>query len=121
MNEFDRYDQEILDERIILRAKRTDPLIGDWVMFPDGHTERVGYVWPEGMQTSYRGFFQLCESGDGNFSGALNGSIKMEHFTDSGMTRPGRFWFFHHDIWQADNEVDCEVLCRVWHCDCLRD
>lgn len=102
-------------------GKETDPLVGDWVDFPDDHTERVSYVWQDSLNTSDGGSFHLCERGDGVFSGPLNGSIKLEHFTDSGMTRPGWFWLYHHNVWHAYNAVHCRAPCRVWNCDCLRD
>jgi hypothetical protein len=120
MNKLDEYDEEILADRVFLRGQRTDPLIGDFVLFPDSHSERVSHVRSDGLQTSEAGDFQLCEDGDGGFSGTRNPSIKMEHFADSGTTRLGRFWICHHNMWQALDEIDCQVPCRIWKCDCLR-
>jgi hypothetical protein len=120
MKRLDEHERRILAERVKLRRQRTDPLVGDWVDFPDGHSERIGYVWSDGLQTSETGDFYLCETGNGSFSGNLNHVIGMKHFADTEKTRPGRFWVFYHDVWTAHGGVHCEVPCRVWRCDCMR-
>lgn len=117
---FDSCDREMLTERTTLRGQRTDALIGDFVAFPDGHLERIAYIWNNGWETSGGGSFYLSETGNGWFTGEANRAIEVEHFADSGITRPGHFWFFSHDLWISHNGVECEAPCRVWLCDCLR-
>lgn len=115
--EFDQKDQELLDARIAARAQYSEPLNGDFVIFPTGEVERFSHIYDDGdAQTSpeWAGSFYLFGNGCASFSGGLNPSIPRESLAPTDETRPGRFWFFHHDHSGAHRGVDCIAPCRVW-------
>jgi hypothetical protein len=131
----DPKDIGLLNERQTKRLANPLPLEGDWVEFADGVTRRISYVWfgdaqshppSGGVQTSDAtsdrgrringGSWHLQSSGNGNFSGGLYGSVPVNTLTDTGETRPTRFWFFHRDHWTAHNAVHVDVNVRVWQC-----
>jgi len=116
--EFDAYDAELLARRIAARARLPGPLVGDFVVFSDGVVHRLSYSWldcePPSIQTSEHGSFYLCWHGDADFSGGLNPAIPMSTITDTGETREGAFWFFHHDHAAPHYGVGVEVPCKVY-------
>lgn len=119
----DEQDQIILNDRIARRAKLGEctPLVGDWVIFPDSHHERISHDWwGESLQTSHGGSFHLCKNGNGDFSGGLNSAIARQHFSDTGVVKEAYFWFFHHGFSTAHNGVDVYFPVKVWKCDVLR-
>lgn len=119
----DERDAKILAQRAELLGLRTEPQQGDWVTFADGTERRVSHVWDfpadsEGpriysIQTSDGGSWYL---GDGyvSFSGALHPGVSGDTFSDTGTTRPGAVWIFHHDYHTAHNGVEVEIDFRVW-------
>lgn len=115
MNEhLDARDAEILASRVAaLDARDPAPRCGDYVVFSDGVTRRVSYVWPDGVQTSAGGSWHLG-NGACSFSGSLYRSTPLDALQLTEEKRPGRVWFFHHDHWTAHNGVDAEVLFRVY-------
>ncbi len=120
---FDERDAEIVARRAAAMSLNTRPQSGDWVIFADGTERRVSHVWDwaadddgpalYSIQTSDGGSWYL---GDGNasFSGSLHPGTPGETFTDTGETRPGSVWVFHHDIHRAHNGVGAMVEFRVW-------
>jgi hypothetical protein len=90
-------------------------------VFPDRHAERFSRDRGDSLQTSRRGRYYLCETGQGSFLGGLNSAISRKHFRLTKRTMNGRFWFFHHDCWMADNEVEVEIPCGVYECDVLHN
>jgi flavin-dependent dehydrogenase len=119
----DERDSEILARRAGLVASRIEPQSGDWVIFADGVERRVSHVWDwpadsdgprvYSIQTSDGGSWYL---GDGyaSFSGGLHPGVSGDTFSDTGTTRPGGVWIFHHDYHTAHNGVDVEIDFRVW-------
>ena len=89
------------------------PRVGDYVIMPDGTYERAAYVWPEGIQTCKSGSFALA-NGYASMSGSLNPSIPKEKFRNTGRTKEGHFWTFHHNSWCADNAIGIRTGCRVF-------
>lgn len=121
--EFDDRDAAILAERQAAFDKREGPRCGDFVIFPCGTTRRIAHVWKwdasdEGpavhdLQTSVGGSFYFGE-GYMSFSGTLYQSIPASALVDTGETREGLCWFFHHDWSQAHNGVYTHARCRVY-------
>lgn len=114
-------NDELLARRSKQREDATEPLVGDFVLFPDPEAqdgvrrERIAHDWGEdlGVQTAPGGSIYL---GDGyaSFSGTLNPTIPTKSLRDTGEVRPGRFWFFSGDHARADNGIDVEAPCRVY-------
>lgn len=49
-----------------------------------------------------------------DFSGSLDPSIRKSELEDTGKTREGACWFFHHNHVEAHNAVHTTVPCRVY-------
>ena len=110
----DDKDERILQERVEAWDKRPAPRVGDYIMFSDGVMHRFSHDWDEwGLQTSKDGSFYF---GDGymSFSGGLNPPILREKVLNSGETKKGQAWFFHHDWAHAHSAVFVMVDCRVF-------
>ena len=117
-------DNSHLDERNAeiaakLAARHEDaangrPRVGDFVIMPGGTEQRCSHAWPDGMQTSQGGSFCIHGGIEASFSGGLNRDRLWEYFKPTGETRPGRFWFFSHNIVGAGRAVDVYLPCRVF-------
>lgn len=112
----DERDLELLNERQARRLDIASPLEGDYIEFADGVARRASYVDEDVVQTSAGGSWHLAAGGSGSFSGALDPSVPRDTLHDTKTTRPGQFWFFHHDWRQANNAVYALVNVRVWSC-----
>lgn len=106
-------NEELLARRIAMRDEEDGPRVGDYVIFPDGTTNRFSYDWGESVQTSPGGSWYL---GDGytSFSGALDPPVPKESLKDTGESQVGRFWFFDGNYARAGGGVNVEVPCRVY-------
>ncbi len=119
---FDDRDAAILEQRTIAYDKRQGPRVGDFVIFADGVTRRVSYIWDwdsdddTSVQTSDGGSYYL---GDGyvSMSGGLYIGVPGKSLTLTDEVRDGRAWFFHHDYHTAHNGVDVSLPFRVFTCD----
>lgn len=118
--EFDERDQSLLDERMAKLDKIGGPRVGDWVIFADGTERRISYVWPASdlpdVQTSNDGGGWSLNSEYPSYSGGLFSAVFRSTLTDTGETRPGQVWLFHHDLWTAHNGVYTSVAFRVFRC-----
>lgn len=111
----DDRDAQILADRVQEWNKRAGPRVGDWLIFADGVMHRFSHDWEEhGLQTSKGGSFYLDDNGYASFSGGLNPCVPRDKVLNSGQTRLGRFWFFHHDYMTAHAAVNVELTCRVF-------
>jgi hypothetical protein len=113
----DQKDNQILRRRFAAWEAIKGPRMGDYVIYPDGHSERISYDWGSKVQTSDAKFgssFYLEECGYVSFSGGLNPPVPKNKLRETGRTLDGAFWFFHQDWWQADNGVGFELPCRVF-------
>ncbi|WP_299846370.1 hypothetical protein [uncultured Paracoccus sp.] len=90
------------------------PVVGDFVIMPDGSLERCCHATEYGMQTTEGGSFNVMRGGTASYSGGLNKPRLWEGFKPTGETRPGRFWFFSHGKAGAGRGVDCFLPCRVF-------
>lgn len=114
-NHLDDRDRAILKERAAAREAITGrPRVGDFVIMPNGVERRCAYAWDDGMQTSDGGSYYLNSNGTASMSGGLYPSQLWEYFRDTGEVKPGRFWFFSHNVSGAGRGVDVMAPCRVY-------
>ena len=117
---FDFRDAESLAERVAAWQSRNGPRVGDYVIMPDDELRRFTYDWSRfdgGIQTTCNGLsgsFFISRNGYADYSGGLEGAIPHERLIDTGETRPGSFWFFHHEHAKAHNGVHVQIDCRVY-------
>ncbi len=118
----DELDAEILADRAEKVHARTEPGTGDFLLMPNGDYKRIAHTWDfrDGSPVSYQptwrgdGSFYLTEAGTLSYSGGLNEGIDRDRLTDASRRRPGKVWFFHHNISRAHNGVDTFVNFKVW-------
>jgi len=113
----DPEDNEILKKRLTALNENPGPRVGDFVfMKGEDKPRRFTYDWGEGIQTTDYGAGGSFYLGDGyvSFSGGLSPSIDKKALLNSGQTRLGRVWFFHHNYACADNGVETEIPFRVF-------
>lgn len=120
MPTFDDQDAAILTERVAAFDAVTGPRVGDYVVFADGIQRRISYIWGDGqetssVQTSDGGSYYLG-NGYVSMSGSLYSGVKPETLTDTGETKHGGVWFFHHDYATAHNGVETTMPFRVFAC-----
>lgn len=115
--DFDEKDIEIARGRLSTWNERQGPRVGDWVDMLDGTQRRFTHNWGDGLQTT-------CGNGDSgsfyfakgcmSYSGGLDPSIPNGQLVDTGETRLGCAWFFHHDHSGAHRGVYFKAPCRVF-------
>lgn len=116
---FDAKDQEILDERIAKYNERKGPRVGDFVYLQgEDKPRRFTYDWGKDIQAT-SGFGESFYLGPGyiEFSGGLSSPIVKNDLHDTGETRMGSVWFFHHHRVEAHNGVHAEMPFRVFRQD----
>jgi hypothetical protein len=89
------------------------PRVGDYVIMLDGSIERAAHVWDDAVQTCISGSFAL-DNGYASMSGSLNPGIPKEKLINTGNTKQGDFWVFHHNHWMAHNAIGVTCSCRVF-------
>lgn len=132
----DDRDREILKHREELYNAKPGPRVGDWLRLDNGEYRRFTYDWghcdtepgeDHGLQTTCvdgeSGSFHLGGlTGDTraevdayiSYSGSLNPGVKRSAMVDTGETKLGRVWFFHHNFPGAGNGVEFEIPFRVF-------
>lgn len=95
-------------------ARTGRPRVGDFVLMPSGALERCAHAWDDGMQTTTGGSFHITRDGGASMSGSLNGAQLWEYFQPTDEVKPGRFWFFSHNLAGAGRGVDFWLPCRVY-------
>jgi hypothetical protein len=110
------------------KKTRKPPYIGDFVIFKDGHSERIislpgafmvrdnekrRHVKREGISTDYgNGSFHLTDSSVSHSGGLRHlDDVKL---VNTGDKKPGTFWFFRHGQIAQGNAVEVEILCNVY-------
>ena len=122
MNTPDEKDLELLQARIDKRDKLQGPRIGDFVQMLDGTERRFTHDWGNEIQTTVGNghtcfgdvSIYLDRDGYASFSGSLDRPIDKTGLVLTEETKPGRFWFFHHDYATAHNGVYVKAPCRVF-------
>ena len=121
LGELDERDAAIKAEIQAGFDRRTGPRVGDFIEFANGTIERVSHVWDgmaeyggtDGVQTSEGGSWHVSRS-CASFSGGLNSIIPFTTLTDTGETREGSGWFWHHDIAGGNRGVPTNFTFRVY-------
>ncbi len=90
------------------------PRVGDFVRLPNGNLHRCAHGWDWGMQTCRGGSFFITTSGGASMSGSLCGALLWEYYKPTPETKPGRFWFFSHNVSGAGRGVDLWLPCTVY-------
>ena len=125
--ELDEQDRAILAKRERLRDRRTGPRGGDFVIFEDGSLRRISYA---GIVRQWRGkdtplaclscdwtdnSYHLNADGNVGVSGGNAEHLLISSLVDSGETRPGVFWFVHHDLHPMTGQgIRTAIPCRVF-------
>jgi hypothetical protein len=123
--EMDEIDQYILTER----QEKWDAIKGvrpgDWCVLPDGSERRfadTGHSLESKSGEGGPGSFYLTQNGQISYSGGHDfigwfdtqkgpNAVRTQQQQE---TKPGSFWFFHHDQKLADNDVIVSIPCRVF-------
>jgi hypothetical protein len=94
----------------------TGPRVGDFVVFTDGRVGRFAHDHDErGLQTTDGGSFHLGAYG-ASFSGGLDRVRARTLLHETGDTRPGSVWIWHHGRVAGSNGVTMRVPVRVFTC-----
>lgn len=132
--EIAEHDADRRDEDNLSRAMRAAGALalrpgvreGDFVTTDDGRVRRVGHVhdaheatryhpaMPARVQLTDGGRFHLTESGMADYSGGFAGSVDVAHLVDTGETRQGSAWIWHHGRPAAGGSVSVLVPFRVF-------
>lgn len=109
----DETDLRILADRVAAWNAVPGPRVGDYVEMPAGDNFRISYCWSDAVQISDCGSFHL-DRGFMTFSGSLYPAVPVDKIVDTGRTKVGTAWFFHHGQARAHNAVQVRVPCRVY-------
>lgn len=109
-------NMDLLRERRDARWLHTELLVGDYVIMPDGHEERVAHCMSDSAQTCAidKASFYIWRDGRADMSGTLNPAHPVIRFRPIREERMGKFWFFHHDETGPHRGVYVELPVRVW-------
>ena len=110
----DARDKEIAEVAIKVWNSIPGPRVGDYVIYPDGHYERISYDWDDHVQTSPGGSFNLSKGGSTSFSGGLNPGVRVDDLVQTNMMWRGRFWMFHWGFPAAAHSIGVFIPCRVF-------
>ena len=114
---FDERDAAILVTNIAAWDERKGPRVGDWCRMPNGDMKRFTHDWGDDIQTTSSvtgmGSF-FFGRGYMDYSGGLDSAILKSRLVDTGETKLGAAWFFHHNHMAAHNGVYFNVECRVF-------
>jgi hypothetical protein len=93
---------------------------------PDGTELRFTHDWGDSIQTTCAKLsgdtsFYLAPEGHLSFSGSLDPAISKSKIFDTGETKLGWVWFFHHGESRAHNGVYAEIRCRVYRYDPINE
>ena len=119
MPKFDEIDAQIREKRLAQWLTVSGPRVGDFVIRPSGEVHRItvdhnyGGGHSNRMQASEYGSFYFGGS-HMSFSGGCGPSFAAADLQDTGETRDGSCWFFHHGAAEAHNGVETTVPCRVY-------
>jgi hypothetical protein len=114
----DERDRDMITRRMEALNAVPGPRVGDFVEFPGDITRRISYIWPDepaSVQTSRGGSYYLG-NGYVSMSGSLYVGVPAWTLTDTGETRDGAVWVFHHDYHTGGNGVGAMVPFRVFRC-----
>jgi hypothetical protein len=97
------------------RKNRTDILVGDYLIMPDGSESRVTYCHDDGVQDGGgSGSFFLHASGNASYSGGLESLKPLDKIKPTNETKPALFWIFGRNNWGANRSFHFYLDVRVW-------
>jgi hypothetical protein len=109
---------DIITELKEARNKRTDILVGDFLQMPDGYESRVTYCHDDGVQDGGGGgSFFLYKSGQGSYSGGLNGCKPFDKIKPTNETKKALFWIFSENYSGANRGFYFYLDVKVWKID----
>ena len=114
---FDARDEQLRQQGLIYWNTTNDPRVGDYVTLGDGTLHRISTKSSTSFQLSDPRFgasFHWCWwycSYSGGHQMALHALSSLE---DTGETRDGDVWVFHHDQAGAHRGVACTIPCRIY-------
>jgi hypothetical protein len=122
MDVTDEKDQAIRTKTIAAWLARPGVRVGDFVKMLDGTLRRFTHDWGDDIQTtSYKvsggdgdASFYVGAGGFASYSGGLDPAISKDRLVETGETRFGNFWFFHHGFSGAGRGRIFEMPCRVY-------
>jgi len=110
----------IISELTEIRKKRTDILVGDYLEMPDGSISRITYCHDNGAQDGGgSGSFFLHKSGQGSYSGSLNGIKPFDKIKPTNQTKKALFWIFSRDYWGGNRGFYFYIDVKVWKIDSM--
>lgn len=108
----------IINQLTEYRNKRVDILVGDYLRMPDGSESRVTYCHDDGVQDGGgSGSFFLNKSGQGSYSGGLNGIKPFNKIKPTNETKKALFWIFSRDLWGGNRGFYFYINVKVWKID----
>ncbi|MET4190750.1 MULTISPECIES: hypothetical protein [unclassified Bradyrhizobium] len=120
MPEFDHRNDELRAKRLLEWDAIPGPRVGDFVIMPDGDERRFTHDWGDDIQTTVKrdkNHFNASFYFGGTymeFSGSLDPALLKSKLVDTGETRLGSAWFFHHGEVGGGNGVHFTMPCRVF-------
>lgn len=121
MSDLDNRDFLLMSQRQKKRLDfmdtQTHPVVGDIIDLGDGDLRAVAIdlYAPESIQLTVKGtgFFYMGVEGSMSFSGCIAPSIPVVDLVRDGSGEV-RVWFFHYDMWEANNAVNATTTVAKW-------
>lgn len=109
-------NRAIIAQRHKDRMTKTDPLVGDYIVMPDGQYHRLAYAWmaDAGFQTCKGGSFYCWQGGNATMSGSLDKTQPSDRIVPTPELKEAMFWIFHEDWTGAHRGVYFLMEVRVW-------
>lgn len=109
-------NRQLLRERQKRRMAIITPLVGDYIIMPDGEYHRLAYAWmvDAGFQTCKNGSFYMAQNGRCDYSGSLDKTQPLEKIAPTDELKEAIFWIFHEDWTGAHRGVYFRMEVRVW-------
>ncbi len=116
----DDIDRNILAARVARRDRVQGPRPGDFVMIPgDPEPIRLIIAGLNGISTTRPNNSPRCYLTPEGRLDPSGGRRSLDHIAksqliDTGETKPGACWFFHHDVLAPKGGIHVEIDCRVY-------
>lgn len=97
------------------RLKIKNPLVGDYILRPDGRKTRIGiFTYGGNFQDTEGSCFYLTGSG-GSFSGGFTMDVlNVNNLTDTGLLEEAKGWIFSGGHAGGNRGVNHKIKVRVW-------
>lgn len=116
---YDDIDKDIVEARMNILTASTLPNAGEFVLCKDGSLKRITFVYGHEWSVPYQGVcttitggtYYLGAEGSTHVDGHFDGFSMMSDLELTNETRPGDYYFYHHDTCYKITRVG---LFRVW-------